>query len=76
MTTTVVTCTTPGCASLAAAKVAAPWSHGRFHELKTYGYACSGHLTGAVQQAAAKPRPALDEGEEVGAIGTYPIGSR
>lgn len=73
MSRTDVKCTIPGCVEPAAAKVAAPWSYGRFHELKTFGFSCLGHLGDAVRRASAKPQPALDAGEDVGAIGTYPI---
>lgn len=73
MNRTVVGCSTTGCSEPAVAKVAAPWSYGRFHELKTYGFACAGHLTECVQRAQAKRKPRLDQGEEVGAIGTHPM---
>lgn len=69
----VVRCTVPGCAKPASTKVAAPWSSGRFRELTTYGFACSEHLPSALRRAHARPQPALDEGESMDAIGSYPI---
>jgi hypothetical protein len=44
MYSTVVRCSMPDCQESAVYKIAAPWSDGRFSELKTYGHACSKHL--------------------------------
>jgi hypothetical protein len=66
----------PTCREPALYKVAAPWSDGRFKELKTYGHACAEHL-GPVFRAAedrrATYRPA--EGETVGDIAIYRYGN-
>lgn len=43
MYTRTVTCGVPGCHGHAEYKIAAPWSAGRFSELKTYGIACDQH---------------------------------
>src|SRR5436309_3045488 len=55
MSTVVVRCSMPGCPKAAAYKVAAPWTGGRFSELKTYGHACAEHL-GPVFRAAEERR--------------------
>ena len=57
MTTTVVRCSAPDCREPATYKIAAPWSDGRFSELKTYGHACPEHL-GTVFRAAEQRRQA------------------
>ncbi len=44
MPTTVVCCSMPRCDEPASYKIAAPWSDGRFVELKTYAHACTDHL--------------------------------
>lgn len=76
MSPTVVRCSMPSCREPAAYKVAAPWSDGRFTELKTYGHACAEHL-GPVFRAAeerrATYRPAA--GESVGEIEIYRYGN-
>lgn len=46
-----VHCGSPGCQELAEYKVAAPWSVGRFSELKTYGLACEAHYATAFKEA-------------------------
>ena len=40
----VVRCTVQCCQELARYKIAAEWSDGSVHELKTYGLACENHL--------------------------------
>jgi hypothetical protein len=60
------------CREAACYKVAAPWSDGRFSELKTYGHACAEHLRAIFQaaeerRATYKPAP----GETVDDIGIY-----
>lgn len=44
MPVTIVECSLADCHAPASYKIAAPWSDGRFAELKTYGHACSDHL--------------------------------
>ena len=72
MATNIVRCSLPDCREPATYKIAAPWSDGRFSELKTYGHACPAHL-GPVFRAAeerrATYRPAA--GESVDEIGIY-----
>jgi hypothetical protein len=46
-----VTCGVSGCHELAEYKIAAPWSVGRFSELKTYGISCEAHSTQAFRDA-------------------------
>jgi hypothetical protein len=67
-----VTCSAPGCAEEATYKIAAPWSDGRFHELKTFGFACADHL-GEVFRAAEARRRAYtpSQGETIEEIGLY-----
>ena len=54
MSKTIVRCNVEGCGESAAYKIAAPWSDGQFHELKTYGHACSDHLGEVFQEAQAR----------------------
>ncbi len=72
MISTAVCCTHPGCQEAAAYKIAAPWSDGRFSELKTYGLSCPEHL-GAVFRAAEERRQAYQPapGETIEEIGIY-----
>jgi len=72
MPSTVVRCSEPGCQEPASYKIAAPWSDGRFSELKTYGHACSEHL-GPVFRGAEQRRQAYvpSPGETVEEIGIY-----
>lgn len=51
---TVVRCSHPNCLGPAIYKVAAPWSDGRFSELKTYGFACVDHLADVLRSAEAR----------------------
>lgn len=72
MTGTVVECSAAECHEPATYKIAAPWSDGRFSELKTYGHACSDHLGTVFRDAEerrATYRPA--PGETVEEIGIY-----
>ena len=55
MSTADVRCSMPDCREPANYNVAAPWSDGRFSELKTYGHACAEHL-GPVFRAAEERR--------------------
>ena len=69
-----VICTTPGCPSHAAYKVAARWSDGLTAELKTYGLACAG-CVGRLYTAAARKRAAcrLAPGETLDEPGVYEL---
>ena len=62
----------PDCREVATYKIAAPWSDGRFAELKTYGLACSDHL-GPVFRAAEQRREEYhpSPGGRVEEIGIY-----
>jgi hypothetical protein len=66
----VVQCSWPDCQEPAIYKVAAVWSDRRFSELKTYGFACAGHVEDIFRDAEARwlayePNPA-ERLEEVG----------
>jgi len=67
-----VRCSEPNCEEPAVYKIAAPWSDGRFKELKTYGFACADHLKDVLRSAEARW---LDyepvKGEVVQDIGIY-----
>ncbi|MBX9580146.1 MAG: hypothetical protein K2X87_07535 [Gemmataceae bacterium] len=69
-----VLCTAPGCSAPAAYKVAARWSDGLTHELKTYGLACEG-CVGRVYAAAVGKRAAcrLAPGETLDGPGVYEL---
>ena len=43
MPSIIVRCGVSGCGQAASYKIAAPWSVGRFSELKTYGISCEAH---------------------------------
>ncbi len=68
----VVGCSEPGCSEPAQYKIAAPWTDGRFWELKTYGFSCADHLRDVLRSAEARW---LDyepvAGESVHDIGIY-----
>lgn len=72
MSMTLVRCSHGGCTEPATYKIAAEWSDGSFHELKTFGHACADHL-GAVFRGAEQRRSGyvLSPGETVGEIGIY-----
>jgi hypothetical protein len=69
---TVVRCSAPDCTEPAAYKIAAPWSDGRFSELKTYGFSCDDHVREVLRSAETRW---LDyepvSGEKVREIGIY-----
>lgn len=69
---TVVRCSAPDCTEPAVYKIAAPWSDGRFSELKTYGFSCDHHLRDVLRSAETRW---LDyepvSGETVHEIGIY-----
>jgi hypothetical protein len=65
-----VLCTARGCSAPAAFKVAARWSDGLTHELKTYGLSCPGCLVQQLRSARSRraacrlaPGESLDEPE-------------
>lgn len=72
MPITPVRCSLPDCGESATYKIAAPWSDGRFSELKTYGHACADHL-GPVFRIAEDRREQYQAspGETVEEIGIY-----
>ena len=49
-----VTCSRPACGAAARAKIAARWSDGTTHELKTYFLACAGCAPDLLTAARAK----------------------
>jgi hypothetical protein len=51
---TTVLCEISGCGAPARRKIAAPWSDGRFAELKTYGFACVDHVPDVCRLAAMR----------------------
>lgn len=68
----VVGCSMPGCPGPATHKVAAPWSYGRFAELKTYGLACEDHQGVILEKAKGRRKPYVGEpGETIGEIAVY-----
>jgi hypothetical protein len=74
-----VVCYAPGCAAPAVYKVAARWSDGTTHELKTYALACPACLPKLLAAAVAKRTACrLTVGETLDAPGVYDLtrGSR
>ena len=72
MTEMIVRCSASNCAEPAGYKVAAPWSDGRFSELKTYGHACHEHLGQVFRDAESRRRGyRAARGESVDEIGIY-----
>jgi hypothetical protein len=67
-----VLCGKAQCGKPAAYKIASPWSYGRFHELKSYGLACSEHFGDTFREAQhrCKLHPTSSD-EVVGEIGIY-----
>jgi hypothetical protein len=51
-----VLCYAPGCGKPAVFKIAARWSDGVTHELKTYALACEGCLTALFARSCARQR--------------------
>jgi hypothetical protein len=49
-----IRCTAPGCAEPASYKIAARWSDGVTHELKTYALSCSACLAESFHRSRAK----------------------
>jgi hypothetical protein len=64
----------PGCDQPASCKIAASWAYGHFTELKTYGFACSGHEGPMIRfgEGRFKP-PHLAEGESLGPVTSVPL---
>jgi hypothetical protein len=50
----VVRCSEPDCAAPACYKIAAPWTDGRYRELKTYGFACDEHVRDVLRSAEVR----------------------
>lgn len=69
-----VLCYAPGCTHLAAFKIAARWSDGLTHELKTYYLACPACLATLFASAAAKRAACrLAPGETLEEPGVYEL---
>ncbi len=71
-TENVVRCSEPDCGEPAVFKIAAPWTDGRFRELKTYGFACEEHVRDVLRSAEVRwlnYEPV--RGEAVHEIGIY-----
>lgn len=67
-----VMCGAPGCTEPAEYKIAAPWSAGRFSELKTYGLACEGHYAQCYREALRRRKIHPPSREELqGEISVY-----
>jgi hypothetical protein len=67
-----VTCGTPGCGQPAEYKIAAPWSTGKFSELKTYGLACGAHYAQTYRDALSRRKQCAASPEEtVGEIAVF-----
>jgi hypothetical protein len=67
-----VLCGSPECEKLAAYKIAAPWSYGKFAELKSYGLACEDHFGAAFRDARRRWSLHLTSPEEtIGEVGLY-----
>src|SRR3954453_19192287 len=69
-----VRCYAPGCSEPAVYKVAARWSDGHTHELKTYSLACPACLPGLLGSAVAKGAACrLAAGETLGERRVYEL---
>jgi hypothetical protein len=69
-----VACYSPGCRNTALFKVAARWSDGVTHELKTYSLACAGCLPALYASAVAKWAACrLAPGEALDGPGVYEL---
>jgi hypothetical protein len=67
-----VRCYHPGCGRLAIYKIAARWSDGVTHELKTYALSCAECLAGWLVRSRAKQAACrLAPGETLDAPGVY-----
>ena len=69
-----VVCYTPGCGARAVYKIAARWSDGTTHELKTYALTCAACLAPLFTSAMAKRAACrLTVGETLDAPGVYDL---
>ena len=69
-----VRCYAPECSRAAAFKIAARWSDGLTHELKTYYLACAGCVATLFAEAGAKRAACrLAPGETLDAPGVYEL---
>jgi hypothetical protein len=69
-----VICYMPGCRALAVYKIAARWSDGTTHELKTYALTCAACLPSQFASAVAKRAACrLTAGETLDAPGVYDL---
>ena len=67
-----VECSVPDCHESATHKVAAPWSYGRFSELKTYGLACDDHEPTVLETALKRRKHyTVEPGEVVEEIAVF-----
>ncbi len=67
-----IECSIPDCHATATHKVAAPWSYGRFAELKTYGLACDEHDATVLETARRRRKHyAIEPGEVVEEIAVF-----
>jgi hypothetical protein len=67
-----VVCGRAQCGKTATYKIAAPWSAGRFNELKSYGLACSEHYNDVYREAQRRSKlHHMSPEESVGEIGVY-----
>lgn len=71
-----VICSRPGCGAVARFKIAARWSDGTTHELKTYYLACEACVGDLLPQAAAKrAKCRLTVGEELDEPAVFDLSS-
>ncbi len=69
-----VVCYAPGCDAPAVYKIAARWSDGTTHELKTYALTCAACLAGQFAAAVTKRAACrLTAGETLDAPGVYDL---
>lgn len=74
MPTYPVRCTTPNCGETARYKIAANWSDGVTHELKTYALSCTACLSEAFRRSRVKQAACrLTAGETLEAPGIYEL---
>lgn len=67
-------CSWPGCSEAPRYKIAAPWSHGPIHELKSYGLACEGHRKALFARAEEHRKAlAIRDDELVGPVEIFPM---
>jgi hypothetical protein len=67
-------CSSPGCLEAPRYKIAAPWSHGPIHELKSYGLACERHLAALLTRAEGHRKAlAVRDDELVGPVEVFPL---